>query len=119
MEKTIFIVDDDSFSLVVAEHALEEDFNLITFSSPAKMLAALEKITPDLILLDVEMPEMTGYEVIKLLKKNDSHSKIPVLFLSGMNDPSEEKYGIELGAKCFISKPFDAPKLRDIVNNYV
>ena len=119
MEKTIFVVDDDSFSLVVAEHVLENGFNVITFSSAAKMFAVLEKVTPDLILLDVEMSEMTGYEAIKLLKASDKHSKIPVLFLSGMPDPSDEAYGIELGAKCFITKPFDEAKLKDIVINHI
>jgi len=119
MEKTIFVVDDNTFSLIVVEYALENSFNVITFSSAAKMFTALEKITPDMILMDVEMPEMTGYEAIKQLKANDSYSKIPVLFLSAMTDPSDEAYGIELGAKGFITKPFDETRLKDIVNNYL
>ena len=119
MEKTIFVIDDDAFSLSIAEHMLENDYNVITFSSVAKMFTALEKITPDLILMDILMPEMTGFEVIKILKASNLHSKIPVLFLSAMEDHSERAYGIELGAKDFIAKPFNGTKLRDIVNNYV
>jgi len=119
MERTVFVVDDNAFGLIVVEHALENYYNVITFSSAEKMFTAMEKITPDLILLDVEMPEMDGYEAIKLLKANDSYSKIPVLFLSAMSDSSKEAYGIELGAKCFITKPFDETKLKDIVGNYI
>jgi putative two-component system response regulator len=119
MGKTIFIVDDDAFSLLVAEHALEDYFEVTTFSSAAKMLTVLAKITPDLILLDVEMPEMTGFEVMKVLKANDLHAKIPVLFLSATDDPSERAHGIELGAKDFVTKPIDSVKLHEYVSKYI
>ena len=119
MEKTIFVVDDNAFSLTVVEHTLEDYFNVITFSSAKKMFTALEKITPDLILLDVEMPEMTGFEAMALLKASDSHSKIPVLFLSGTDDPSERAHGIELGAKDFVIKPIDIAKLIECIGNYI
>jgi len=119
MEKTIFVVDDCSFSLIVAEDALGKHFNLITLSSAAKMFKALNRITPDLILLDVEMPEMTGYEAIKQLMENDSHSKIPILFLSGMTDPADKAYGLGLGAKSFITKPFNTSALLNEVNNHI
>jgi putative two-component system response regulator len=109
MSKTVFVVDDSTANLALAEEALGEDYNVLTFASAEKMLPALEKVTPDLILLDIEMPGMNGFEAMQLLKSTDAHSKIPVVFLTAMNDAANEDYGLELGAAGFISKPFSVP----------
>ncbi|MCL2472203.1 MAG: response regulator [Treponema sp.] len=111
MEKTIFIVDDNTTNLALAEEALENQYLVITLSSAAKMLTALEKIKPDLILLDIEMPDISGFEAIKYLKASDAYSEIPVIFLTGISDAETEATGIELGAVDFIAKPFSAPVL--------
>ena len=58
------------------------------------MFELLKKVTPDLILLDILMPEMTGFEAMKLLKASDLHADIPVIFLTGLIDPTDEAYGI-------------------------
>jgi putative two-component system response regulator len=70
------------------------------------MFKLLEKVTPDLILLDVEMPGIHGYQAIKTLKSNEEHKKIPVIFLSAMDDEDSELEGFELGAVDYIHKPF-------------
>jgi len=79
--------------------------------SAAKMFALLEKVTPDLILLDIEMPEMSGFEALICLKANPSHKNIPVIFLTGYTDDSVEARGFELGVVDFIAKPFSTPVL--------
>jgi putative two-component system response regulator len=111
MGKTILVVDDSTTNLAIAEEALTDHFNVLTFSSAEKMFPALQKITPDLILMDIEMPGMTGFEAMMQLKANDSYSKIPVVFLTALNDAANKAFGIELGAAGFITKPFSADEL--------
>jgi CheY-like chemotaxis protein len=110
MSKMVFVVDDSTANLALAEEALSgEDFEITTFASAEKMLPALEKVKPDLILLDIEMPGMNGFEAMQLLKSTDAHKDIPVVFLTAMNDAANEDYGLELGASGFIAKPFSVP----------
>jgi putative two-component system response regulator len=71
----------------------------------------LEKITPNFIMLDIEMPEMDGYTVIRQLKKNPQTASIPVIFLTARNDSNSELEGLSLGAVDYISKPFSPPLL--------
>jgi putative two-component system response regulator len=104
--KTIFLVDDDMTNLVTSNNTLAEFYNIFTFNSGARLLKTLERHIPDLILLDVEMPEMNGYEVIRQLKANPVTKSIPVIFLTMRNDPESELEGLSLGAIDYISKPF-------------
>ena len=119
MQKTIFVVDDVATNLAIAERDLEKQYNVITMSSAAKMFEALERLRPDLILLDIEMPEMSGFEAIKLLKANSSYAKIPVIFFSGVTDAAVQAQGIELGAIDFIEKPYSKPLLLNRIKNYL
>jgi putative two-component system response regulator len=109
--KTIFVVDDSDTFLSMVESALEDSYFVMTMPSAAKMFVLLEKKTPDLILLDIEMPEMNGFQTIKKLKSNDLWSDIPVMFLTGRIDANVEAEGFELGAIDFITKPFFPPVL--------
>ena len=119
MKKTIFVVDDSSTNLALVEEALDKQFLVITFSSAAKMFNALEKIKPDLILLDIEMPDINGFETIKRLKTSDLHTKIPIIFLTGVTSAETEAEGIELGAVDFIVKPFSSPVLLNRIRNHL
>ena len=119
MQKTIFVVDDSSTNLAAAENVLENQYLVIPLSSASKMFSAMEKIKPDLILLDIDMPEMDGLEAIKRLKASDSSSEIPVIFLTAMSEPATEARGIELGAVDFIVKPFSEPVLMNRVKNHL
>ena len=94
MQKTVFVVDDSITNLGVAEAALEKHYRVITMTSAAKMFELLEKVKPDLILLDVAMPEMNGFDAMKLLKAHESHAPIPVMFLTALQDSYNEAYGI-------------------------
>ena len=102
----IIIVDDDITNLTVAKNALTDRYIVYTAPSGAKLFQLLEKLTPDLILLDIEMPEMNGYEVIKNLKKKEKTTDIPVIFLTTIIDPLSEVKGLSLGAIDYITKPF-------------
>jgi len=119
MRKTIFLVDDNATNLTVAEEALVKQYRVIALSSAVQMFTALEKFKPDLILLDVEMPEMTGFEAMKKLKSGNLYAEIPVIFLTGRTDTVSEAYGIELGAVDFIMKPFSEPVLLNRIKNHL
>jgi len=119
MQKTIFVVDDSLSNLSLAEEALEKDYRVITLSSAEKLYSTLEKLTPDLILLDIAMPDESGFDALKRLKSNENHSGIPVIFLTALADTFNEALGIELGAVDFITKPFSEPVLLNRVKNHI
>jgi len=117
--KTIFIVDDNATSLTVAENIVSEHYRTIALSSAARMFKALEKFSPDLILLDVKMPEMDGFEALKILKSREAYAEIPVIFLTSLSDSESEAHGIALGATDFIMKPFSEPVLLNRIKNHL
>ena len=117
--KTIFVVDDSDTNLATAEEALEDHFRVMTIPSAAKMFSLLEKITPDLILLDIEMPEMNGFEALEKLKAGDNGTwlNIPVFFLTGTINASIEEKSSKLGAVGIITKPFSSSVLLSQINS--
>jgi len=117
--KTIFIVDDSDTNLSMAEAALEEYYRVMTMPSAEKMFDLLEKITPDLILLDIEMPQMDGFEALKRLKSEDRWCNIPVMFLTGRTDADVEVHGFEMGTVDFVTKPFSAPVLLNRIKTHL
>ena len=119
MSKTIFVVDDNGTNLAMVEAALEKEFRVITMSSAVKMFTILEKVMPDLILLDIEMPEMTGFEALDKLKTNASYAHIPVMLLTGLTAVANKIRGIELGAVDFITKPFSELALLHCVKSHL
>ena len=102
----IIMVDDNITTLTIAKNALIDAYDVITAPSGKKLFQLLEKFSPDLILLDIEMPEMSGYETIEILKKDKKTADIPVIFLSANIDPESEVKGLSLGAIDYITKPF-------------
>jgi putative two-component system response regulator len=109
--KKIVLVDDNITILTMGSFILTEKYDIFTVPSGEKLFKLLEKILPDLILLDVEMPEMNGYEVIKKLKADTHSAGIPVIFLTAKNDMGSELEGLTLGAIDYLSKPFSPPLL--------
>jgi len=106
--KTIFVVDDSDTCLSKVEEVLESQYRVMTLPSASKMFAMLEKIMPDLILLDIAMPEMDGYTALRILKDNPKTANIPVIFLTGQADVMVEAHSFDLGVIDFIVKPFSA-----------
>jgi signal transduction histidine kinase len=117
--KTIFIVDDKDTNLLLAKTALEGMYKTYALPSAERMFKLAEKITPDLILLDIEMPEMDGFTAMEILKKNEKLKSIPVIFLTGKNDAASELHGFDLGALDFINKPFSAPVLLKRIETHI
>jgi len=117
MMKTIFIVDDNRSNLLLAEDALSEHYEVITLISAATMFELLEDFAPDLILLDIMMPDMDGITALKLLKNNVRYAGIPIIFLTGNNDAKTEAQSFEMGVVDFILKPFTGTVLLNRINS--
>lgn len=115
MSQIVLIVDDDITSLKLAMSIIEKDYRVATAVSGEMTLKYLEKNRPDLILLDLNMPDMDGLEVMEVLKADPEYSKIPVIFLTATHSPQVEAQCLDVGALDFVSKPFIPQVLRSRV----
>ena len=104
----ILVVDDNGLNLRVAEKMLEKQFKVASVSSGMEVLEFVKNTIPDLILLDIHMPEMDGFEVLERLQGDPEYKDIPVVFLTANEEREVEVKGFELGAQDFIKKPFSA-----------
>jgi len=105
-KRLIILVDDNPANLRIGKNVLSEKYNVATAPSGDKLFSLLENNIPDIILLDVDMPEMNGYEAIKILKENPLTKNIPVIFVTARVDYGDELQGLTLGAIDYITKPF-------------
>ncbi len=112
MKKKILVVDDEKDIVDILKYNLEREneFEVITAKDGREALEAAESI-PDLILLDIMMPEVNGFEVCKQLKNNVETSKIPIIFLTAKENEIDEILGLEIGADDYISKPISPRKV--------
>lgn len=104
-DKKILVVDDNTVNLTMIKGILGSMYKVYPINSGATALKFLEKQMPDLILLDIEMPEMSGIEVLNIIKADTRLSSIPVIFLTGNSDLKSEIEAIELGVADYIRKP--------------
>ncbi len=116
----ILIVDDQAENVQILVQALSEHHRLIAARNGEKALAlARREPRPDLILLDVMMPEMDGYEVCAKLKEDPATAEIPVIFITGLSDAADEARGLDLGAVDYITKPVNPELVRARVRNHL
>ena len=105
---TILVIDDEDDNLFIMTEYLELECKKILLENrPEKVMALAERQQPDIILLDICMPEMDGYEVCRHLKTNPQTQAIPVIFLSSLMRASDKVKGFKVGAVDYISKPFE------------
>ncbi|MCL2171763.1 MAG: response regulator [Defluviitaleaceae bacterium] len=104
--QTIVLVDDDLTNLSAGVEALGSHYDVVTCNSGAVLIKMLERLNPDLILLDVQMPIMSGYEVLMCLKADPNTRDVPVIFLTAKASGPNELEGLSLGAIDYITKPF-------------
>ena len=117
--KTIFVIDDSDTNLSMTESVLEDYYRVMTMPSAEKLFSFLGKVIPDLILLDIEMPVMDGFETFAKLKSNALWANIPVMFLTGRSDAEVEARCMEMGAVDFVTKPFSAPVLLNRIKTHL
>jgi len=107
VKNSVLIVDDDAANLMELISILQPEYTILAAKDGVVALSIAEKSLPDLILLDVIMPGMSGFDVIKELKKSDTTKNIPVIFITGLNKDGNESEGLAFGAVDYILKPFD------------
>ena len=110
--KHILIVDDVTTNLKCAAEVLKDTYDVTTAKSGKAALQILREIQPDLIMLDVNMPEMNGFEVMERIKEDPVTRDIPVIFLTAEADKENEVTGLKMGAMDFIKKPFEPDIMR-------
>ncbi|EKD69608.1 MAG: response regulator receiver sensor signal transduction histidine kinase [uncultured bacterium] len=107
----ILVLDDEKTNIDIIKNAIEGDYNLYYALKPADALMILKRINVDLLLLDILMPEMDGYEFCRNIKNDEALKNIPVIFITGKNDIASVIKGFEAGAVDYITKPFEVPEL--------
>jgi putative two-component system response regulator len=119
-EDKILVVDDNPANLTVLQATLEgQGFRMLAARDGTSALAVAAQASPDLVLLDIRMPEMDGYEVCRRLKSDPQTSEIPVIFLSALERTQDKVRGLELGAVDYITKPFQPEELIARVNTHL
>jgi putative two-component system response regulator len=118
-QKKIIVVDDNLDNLSALRNILKNIYVVYPCPSALKMFDVLKHVQPDLILLDVEMPEMNGYEAAEKLKSDDKTMGIPIIFLTSMDDEESKKKGLSLGAVDYLHKPIVAPVLLQLLEKHL
>lgn len=124
MDKTrhqplLLLVDDEATNLKVLRHTLQDAYRLLFARDGQTALELAAKERPDLILLDVMMPDMSGHEVCRQLKNDPELQAVPVIFVTALAESSDEELGLELGAVDYITKPFNPAIVRARVRNHL
>ena len=118
-KNSVLIVDDENSSIMALTHILSSDYTVYAAKTGKNAVVAAEKYMPDVILLDILMPEMDGYAVISALKNTRKTQEIPVVFITGLNNADDEEKGLIMGAADYISKPFSPAIVKLRVNNQI
>lgn len=114
-KKSIVAVDDSGIVLKMLTKVLGEKYDLHAFSGGRRALQYLKEKTPDLIILDIDMPEINGYEMLKMIKEKEHLRDVPVIFLTSNNDKSHVVKAVAGGAKDYVVKPIDEEILTEKV----
>lgn len=117
---SVLIVDDSCTILRLVSRALQDDYTVKSASNASQALVmARSEPVPAIILLDVVMPELSGYDLCRILKTDRQTRNIPVVFLSAMDSPEDRDYGFKLGAADFIAKPLHMVSLKEKIRQHI
>ncbi|MEW6666249.1 MAG: response regulator [Thermodesulfobacteriota bacterium] len=118
MSKRILVVDDDEMVLMALEELLKpEGYEVHAFSSGTEALKKLDENGFDLLMLDVIMPEMDGFELCRRIRQKEKYQEVPIVFLTAKSRDEDRARGLEAGANLFLSKPISPDKLIEIVGS--
>lgn len=118
-QSTILIVDDMTTNILILSDLLKDDYSIKVAKTGAKAIEIANTQDIDLILLDIEMPELNGYEVCKILKESQKTKNIPIIFVTAKNSEADEEVGLNLGAIDYITKPFSKTIVKLRIKNHI
>ena len=118
-KNSVLIVDDESINITALTYILSNDYTIYAAKNGLNAIKAAEKYLPDVVLLDIIMPEMDGYAVMSALKNSERTYTIPVIFITGLNNISDEEKGLKMGAADYIIKPFNSSIVKLRVQNQI
>jgi diguanylate cyclase (GGDEF)-like protein len=118
-KNSILIIDDSELNIAVLIRILSTDYIVYTAKNGREGLELAKKYMPDMIILDVVMPDMDGYDVISILKNDERLKNTPVIFITGLTNIEEEEKGLALGGADFITKPFSSSIVKLRVKNQI
>ncbi|MDT0582442.1 diguanylate cyclase [Brumicola blandensis] len=116
---TILVVDDEAMNIQIINNALSKDYHILAAISGEEALRVARRTKPDLILLDIVLPDISGHEVCRALKNDIETKHIPIIFVTSQNRTEDELKGLELGAVDYFRKPFVVPLLQVRVRNQI
>lgn len=114
----ILAVDDEKDTLELLYIILKDEYEIIVIDNPMEAIRHLPAFEPDLILLDIMMPRLSGYQFCQILKRNPKFKDIPIMFLSAKDNMSDKKHGYVVGAVSFITKPFTPELLLKNIDSF-
>jgi putative two-component system response regulator len=119
MKYTVLVVDDLETNTAILESILIDEYNVLVADNGENALKTIKESTPDLVLLDLYMPGMDGFEVLKIIREEEKLTNMPVLFVTGEQDSYSEERGLQLGAVDYIKKPYNPMSVLAKVRNHI
>lgn len=107
----ILAVDDNDDTLELIRMTLQQDYDVLTLSNPMDIYELMELYEPDLLILDVMMPKITGFQLVEMLQRSGATRDLPIIILSAKDSAREIKHGYKLGASLYLTKPFQPERL--------
>ncbi|MCL2088608.1 MAG: ATP-binding protein [Oscillospiraceae bacterium] len=118
-KNSVLIIDDEKANIIKLSHILGSEYTLYASKGGQNGICTAKSNRPDVILLDILMPEMDGYEVLAILKSSEETKEIPVIFVTGLTNTIDEEKGLALGAADYITKPFNSTIVKLRVGNQI
>lgn len=117
MKQTVLVVDDDPLILRVVSTVLDlEEFDVVTATSAAEALDRLATSSPDVVVSDIMMPEMDGFELCQRIREQPAHAKLPIILLTARDGDEDRRRGIDVGGDAYLTKPFSPLELIDEID---
>ena len=118
-KNSILIIDDEKANIITLTHMLSPEYTIYAAKDGKGGIELANEFLPDVILLDILMPDIDGYDAIAALKNSDSTREIPVIFITGLTKSSDEEKGLALGASDYITKPFSSAVVKLRIKNQI
>ncbi len=114
----ILIAEDDPLNQIIYQNQLSHDYEVRIANNGKECLTLLEEKKPDLLILDINMPDMHGYTVCEIIRKDPQYNGLPIIFVSALASEKEQQTGFDIGGNEFLTKPYEEKHLLDILKKY-